>query len=259
MARKSTSRIVEKHFEDVSQYKAANDKEIKESQHSNRLKIKIEDLKTLKPLTKNQKLFFDAYANGEIFMMLSGSAGSGKSFISLSKAIEEVMGKSNPYNQILIIRSAVQTRDIGFIKGDLSQKTEMFESPYEQIFADLFNRKDAYQRLTEQGYVDFITTTCLRGMTYNNTIIFFDEIQSATYHELVSVLTRCGKNTKLIMAGDTKQNDLIKKSSEVSGLPQFIKVAETMQEFCRVHFLPEDIVRSGLVRSWLLAEERLGF
>lgn len=253
MARKP--KIVDTHFEDLSQYYPPEREKVIQGV-SNRLKLRLDDLKTIKPLTDNQKLFFDSYDNGEIFMMLSGSAGTGKSAISLYKSICEVMDKGNPYNQLLIIRSAVQTRDVGYLKGSLDEKVSIYESPYEQIFSELFGKKDAYTRLSEQGYVDFTTTTSLRGMTFSNTIVVFDEVQSCTYHELSSVISRLGNNSKFIMCGDIKQNDLLKKSNEVSGLPQFIKVAETMKEFCRIHFTPEDIVRSGLVKSWIMAEEK---
>lgn len=256
MSRKSATKIVDRHFEDTMQYQQpANDNKVVQGP-SNRIKLKIEDLKTISPLTKNQRLFFDTYDAGEIFIMLSGSAGTGKSAISLYKSICEVMDKGNPYNQLLIVRSAVQTRDVGYLKGSLDEKVSIYESPYEQIFAELFGKKDAYTRLKEQGYVEFTTTTALRGMTFSNTIVVFDEIQSCTYHELSSVISRLGRNSKFIMCGDIKQNDLLKKSNEVSGLPHFVKIAETMKEFRQINFTPEDIVRSGLVKSWIMAEEK---
>lgn len=222
---------------------------------SNRLKMRIEDLKTFAPLTENQQLFFENYKLGDYFMMLSGSAGTGKSFISIYKSLEEVMDKGTPYYRLIIIRSAVQTRDVGFLKGSLEEKTSLYEAPYEQIASTLFGKKEAYQRLKEQGYIEFITTTAIRGMSLDNAIVIVDECQSMTYHELSTVITRVGHQSKIIFVGDTKQNDLIKKSSETSGLPQFIQVAETMSEFTRIHFTPDDIVRSGLVKSWIVAEE----
>jgi len=252
MARKPATRIVDIHFEDTKYHQASNDRT---PPASNRLKLRIEDLKTFKPLTENQAAFYNSYAVGEYFMMLSGSAGTGKSFIALYKAICECMDKGNPFNKVLIVRSAVQTRDVGYLKGSLDEKTSIYEMPYEQIFYTLFGRKDAYQRLTEQCHVEFITTTAIRGISIDNAIIIVDECQSMTYHELSTVITRVGHESKIIFIGDTKQNDLLKKSTEVSGLPQFIKVAETMDEFCRIHFTPDDIVRSGLVKSWIMAEE----
>jgi predicted ribonuclease YlaK len=252
-------KIVDTHFEDTAKYNApANDKVIQGAQ-SNRLKMRIEDLRTFRPLTENQGLFFDSYKVGEYFMMLSGSAGTGKSFIALYKALEEVMDKSNSFNRVLIVRSAVQTRDVGFLKGSLDEKTSIYELPYEQIADTLFGKKDAYQRLKEQGYIEFTTTTALRGLSIDNSIVIVDECQNMTWGELSTVITRIGHQSKIIFVGDTKQNDLTKKSSEVSGMPDFLTVANSMPEFCRIHFTPEDIVRSSLVKSWIIACENLGF
>ena len=251
-------KIVDTHFEDTAKYNApANDKVIQGVQ-SNRLKMRIEDLRTFKPLTENQGIFFNSYKVGEYFMMLSGSAGTGKSFIALYKSLEEVMDKGNSFNQVLIVRSAVQTRDVGFLKGSLEEKTSLYELPYEQICSTLFNKKDAYQRLKEQGYIEFTTTTALRGLSIDNSIVIVDECQNMTWGELSTVITRIGHQSKIIFVGDTKQNDLTKKSSEVSGMPDFLAVANIMSEFCRIHFTPEDIVRSSLVKSWIIACEKLG-
>jgi len=256
MARKPATRIVDIHFEDTKYHQASNDRT---PPASNRLKLRIEDLKTFKPLTENQNLFFDSYKMGEYFMFLSGSAGTGKSFIALYKAIEEVMDKGNSFNQVLIVRSAVQTRDVGFLKGSLEEKTSLYELPYEQIADTLFGKKGVYTRLKEQGYVEFTTTTALRGLSIDNSIVIVDECQNMTWGELSTVITRIGHQSKIIFVGDTKQNDLTKKSNEISGMPDFLKVANSMDEFCRIHFTPEDIVRSSLVKSWIIACEKLGF
>lgn len=258
MARKPSSRLVDTHFEDLSKYHQPTNDKVVQGIQSNRLKMRIEDLKTVKALTENQQLFFDSYKLGEYFMFLSGSAGTGKSFIALYKALEETMDKGNSFNQVLIVRSAVQTRDVGFLKGSLEEKTSLYELPYEQISATLFNKKDAYQRLKEQGYIEFTTTTALRGLSIDNSIVIVDECQNMTWGELSTVITRIGHQSKIIFVGDTKQNDLTKKSSEVSGMPDFLTVANSMPEFCRIHFTPEDIVRSSLVKSWIIACEKLG-
>jgi phosphate starvation-inducible protein PhoH len=256
MARKPRSKIVDRHFEDSSSY---NKPEPQNTQApSNRLKIRIEDLKTIKPMTDNQKMFFDSYAEGEEFIMLSGSAGTGKSYIAIYKALEEILDKSNPYNRVLIVRSAVQTREVGFTKGSLEEKGAIYEAPYEQICSNLFNKKEAYSRLKEQGYVEFTTTTCLRGQTFDNTIVIADECENFTFAEFSTIITRTGRDSKIIFAGDTKQNDLTKKSNDVSGMRDFIKVADSMKEFCHINFTSADIVRSGLVKSFIIACEKLG-
>jgi len=222
------------------------------------LKIRIDDLKTFDPLTENQKLFFDAYKRQDYFMMLSGSAGVGKSFIALYKALEEVLDKSNPFKKVIIVRSAVQGRDMGFTPGSVEDKMSLYEQPYHQICETLFGRKDAYQRLCEQDFIQFVSTSFLRGCTFDDAIVVVDECQSMTFHELSSIVTRVGYRSKIIFCGDTKQNDLIKNKHDISGLGDFLRVAETMPEFSRIHFTPEDICRSSLVKSWIIACEKLG-
>lgn len=251
-------KIVDTHFEDLSKYQPSNDKLVQGIQ-SNRLKMRIEDLKTFKPLTENQKSFFESYNLGEYFMMLSGSAGTGKSFIALYKALEEVMDKSNSFNQVLLVRSAVQTRDVGFLKGSLEEKTSIYEDPYIQICSILFGKKDAYQRLKEQGFIEFTTTTAMRGMSFDNSVVILDECQNCTFQELDTVVTRIGHQSKILFVGDTGQNDLLKKSSEVTGMPIFIQIANSMDEFCRIHFTSADIVRSSLVKQYIIAKETLGY
>ena len=222
-------------------------------------RIKIDDLKTFTPLTENQKLFFSSYKVGEYFMMLSGSAGTGKSFIALYKALEEVMDRSNSFETLLIVRSAVQTRDVGFLKGTLEEKTSLYEEPYVQICSILLDRKDAYQKLKEQGVIQFTTTTAMRGMSFDNSIVVVDECQNMTFQELDTVVTRIGHQSKIIFVGDTSQNDLLKKSNDCTGMPDFIKIATSMKEFVRIHFTSADIVRSSLVKSYIIAKENLGF
>lgn len=259
MARKPSSKLVDTHFEDISKYHQPTNDKVVQGIQSNRLKMRIEDLKTVKALTENQQLFFDSYKLGEYFMMLSGSAGTGKSFIALYKALEEVMDKSNSFNQVLIVRSAVQTRDVGFLKGSLEEKTSLYEDPYVQICSTLFNKKDAYKRLKEQGYIEFTTTTAMRGMSFDNSVVILDECQNCTFQELDTVVTRIGHQSKIIFVGDTGQNDLLKKSSEVTGMPIFIQIANSMDEFCRIHFTSADIVRSSLVKQYIIAKETLGY
>jgi phosphate starvation-inducible PhoH-like protein len=225
---------------------------------TNCLKLKIDNLKSFSPLTENQKKFFDSYRQGDYFMALLGSAGTGKSFIALYKALEEVMDKGNPFSTLVIVRSAVQTRDIGFTPGSLEEKMAIYEEPYNQICSTLFGRKDSYQRLKEQGHIEFASTTALRGCSFDNSVVIFDECQNASFRELDTVLTRIGHNSKIIFCGDFSQNDLIKKQSDVSGLPDFLRIAEEMTEFTKVVFTPDDIVRSSLVRNWIIAKEKLG-
>lgn len=217
------------------------------------LKIKLDNLKTFDPLTENQKLFFDAYKRGDYFIALHGVAGTGKTFIALYKALEEVLDKSNPFNKIIVVRSAVQSREIGHLPGDVGEKMEIYQQPYRQICETLFGRRDAYQRLEEQGYIEFISTSFIRGMSFDDAIIIVDEVQNMNFEEIDTVMTRVGYRSKIIWCGDYRQTDL-RKNNDKSGLLKFFDISYHMNAFTRIEFTVEDIVRSSLVKDYILAK-----
>ena len=221
---------------------------------TNRLKLRIDDLHTFKPLTENQKKFFDAYRMGDYFIALHGVAGTGKTFCALYKAIEEVLDKGNPFNQIIIVRSAVQGREIGHLPGDVNEKMEIFQQPYRQICETLFDRKDAWDRLEEQHHIQFISTSFIRGMSFDNAIIIVDEMQNLNYEEIDTVMTRVGHQSKIIWCGDYRQTDLTKKKNDVTGILKFLDIAMHMKAFTRIEFTVDDIVRSSLVKDYILAK-----
>jgi len=223
---------------------------------NNTLKIRIDDLKTFDPLTGNQKLFFDAYKRGDYFVALHGVAGTGKTFCALYKAIEEVLEKSNPFNKIIVVRSAVQSREIGHLPGDVNEKMEIYEQPYRQICQTLFDRKDAWDRLEEQGHITFISTSFIRGMSFDDAIIIVDEMQNLTYEEIDTVMTRVGYRSKIIWCGDYRQTDLNKRKNDVTGILKFFDIAQHMSAFTRIEFTVDDIVRSSLVKDYILAKLR---
>lgn len=226
---------------------------------SNALKLKLDHLKTFEPLTDNQRKFFDAYKNGDYFIGLFGSAGTGKTFCSLYRAFEEVMDKTNSFQRVVVVRSCVQTRDVGFLPGSLDEKQEIYELPYKEISATLFDRPDAWDRLKEQGYARFISTTAIRGISIDDAVVVVDEAQSMTWHELSTIMTRVGYRSKIVFVGDWRQNDLVKSKHDTSGLLEFLNVARKMKEYTEFVFTAHDIVRSSLVKSFILACEESGY
>jgi len=219
---------------------------------NNRLKIRLDDMDVISPLTDNQKTFFDFYDNGETFMLLHGVAGTGKTYIALYKALEEVLDKSSGYHQVIIVRSAVPAREIGHLPGDEKEKTEVYKEPYIEICSNLFNRSDAFQRLQEQGACNFLITSFLRGVTLDNSIIIVDECQNLCDSEINTIMTRVGTNSKIIFCGDFRQTDLNKKN-DMSGLKKFINIAKMMTSFKLIEFSANDIVRSDIVKQYILA------
>lgn len=226
------------------------------AQTNNALRLKIDHLKTFTPLTDNQKLFYDAYKRGDYFMALHGVAGTGKTFIAVYKALEEVLDKTNPFNKIIIVRSAVQSREMGHLPGDIDEKLDIYQQPYRQICHTLFDRKDAYDRLAEQGHIEFISTSFIRGMSFDDAIIIVDEMQNMTFEEIDTVMTRVGYRSKIIWCGDYRQTDLNKKKNDVSGILKFFDIAYHMGAFTKIEFEADDIVRSSLVKDYILAKIR---
>ena len=223
---------------------------------NNHLKLRIDDLKTFDPLTENQRKFFNAYKTGDYFIALHGVAGTGKTFCALYKAIEEVLDKSNPFNKIIVVRSAVQSREIGHLPGDVNEKMEIYQQPYRQICETLFGRRDAWDRLEEQHHIEFISTSFIRGMSFDDAIIIVDEMQNMTYEEIDTVMTRVGYRSKIIWCGDYRQTDLNKKKNDVSGILKFFDIAMHMKSFTRIEFEVDDIVRSSLVKDYIIAKMR---
>ncbi len=212
-------------------------------------------LKTIEPITENQKLAFQQWKNGQN-LLLHGLAGTGKSFISLYLALKEIYNPKSFYKNILIVRSVVPTRDMGFLPGSIKEKTKVYEQPYQGICSDLFGRGDAYEVLKTKHIVDFTTTSFIRGNTFHDTIVIVDEVNNLTFHELDSVITRLGNNCRIMLCGDYRQSDLV-YNDDRSGLFTFMKVLDMIKSFSHVEFEIDDIVRSGLVKEYIIAKTKL--
>lgn len=210
------------------------------------------DLRTIRPLTPTQEDMFHAFFNGKN-ICAHGTAGTGKSFVALFLALSELLGRQS-VDKIIIVRSVVPSRDIGFLPGTLEEKTAVYELPYMSIFKELLGKSSSYNDMKEAGLVEFTTTSFLRGITWDNAIIVVDEGQNMRFDEINTIMTRLGENTRILFTGDLVQTDL-RKASEQTGMADFLTVIRNMAEFADVSFNRYDIVRGPLVKSWIAACE----
>lgn len=218
--------------------------------------LKIEHLITVQPMTLSQEVVFTAWDDGSHIVM-SGSAGSGKTFVAMYLALEDVLDKKNSdWEKVVICRSIVPTREIGFLPGSLDEKIDAYTAPYRQICTELFDDKGAYDKLVKQGVVEFVSTSHIRGTTFNDCIIVVDEMQNLNAHELDSIITRVGKNCKILFCGDYYQSDFV-KTGDKQGIIHFMKILELMKMFTVVEFTWADIVRSDFVRDYIMTKEML--
>lgn len=217
------------------------------------MNIRIDDLVTIEPITERQKNAFAAWRDGDN-MALVGTAGTGKTFLALYLALEEVMDKSTPYDCVRIIRSVVPTRDVGYLPGTIEEKLNAYTGPYRAITSELFKDEKAYDKLLHNKYIAFESTSYIRGLTYDNTIVIVDEMQNLNFHELDSVITRIGHCSKIIFCGDYYQSDF-KSENDKKGINTFLNIVEQLKHFTIVDFNWEDIVRSGLVRDYIMTKE----
>ena len=224
--------------------------------------INADLLVDIEPLTKNQEKFFEEYdANKHLFAY--GCAGTGKTFIALYKALKQVLSDDNPYEKIYIVRSLVATREIGFLPGDHEDKSSLYQIPYKNMVKYMFEMPtDAdfemlYGNLKTQETISFWSTSFIRGTTLDNAIVIVDECQNLNFHELDSIITRIGQDSKIMFCGDGVQSDL-RNNNERNGISDFIKIITRMESFAVVEFELEDIVRSGLVKEYILAKNSLG-
>ena len=214
---------------------------------------RFESLKVIEPLTKSQEKVFKAFEKNN-HLCLSGCAGTGKTFLAMYLALEEVMSGKSKAEKIIIVRSIVPTRDIGFLPGDRAEKESTYLYPYIAICAELFGDPMAWAKLVAKKQVEFLTTSFVRGITLRNSIVIIDEMQNLTFHELDSIITRLGDNCRLIMCGDYYQTDLEKKNDKC-GILEFMEIIEQMKYFYSIEFGWQDIVRSGLVRDYIMTKE----
>jgi predicted ribonuclease YlaK len=224
--------------------------------------IDADQMRDISPLTPAQEKVFEEYGNQKN-LFLYGAAGTGKTFVSLYLALKDVLNERTPYDKVYMVRSLVSTREIGFLPGDHEDKSSLYQIPYKNMVKYMFEMPDEasfemlYGNLKNQGTISFWSTSFIRGTTLDNCVIIVDESQNLNFHELDSIITRVGQDTKIIFCGDVNQTDLI-KTNERNGVLNFMSILQTMDEFSMVEFGIEDIVRSGLIKSYLISKMNLG-
>jgi len=229
-------------------------KKNKEISSSNLLKIK--------PITESQKTVFETWKKGQN-QFLFGCAGTGKTFVSLYLAMQDVLSLQTKYEKVVLVRSLIPTREIGFLPGDEEDKAALYQVPYQNMVQFMFEQpneqafKMLYDRLKSQGSLYFLSTSFLRGLTFDNTIIIVDECQNLNFHELDTITTRVGQDSKIVFCGDFFQTDLL-KTGDKNGLHDFLRILEEMKDFNCTEFNIGDIVRSGFVRDYLIQKTKLG-
>lgn len=231
-----------------------NLKAINEFNSGNTKRLSINDLRAIKPLNEPQSKMFESYFSGN-FILANGSAGTGKTYAAIFLGLNDILKKNSKQKKMIIVRSAVPSREIGHLPGDTKDKLEPYEEPYRAIFGDLLGRPTAYDKMVKQGKVNFVPTSFIRGLTWDDAVIIIDEIQNMTFYEINSVITRVGANSKLIMIGDQIQTDLYRRKNDLSGMKDFLSVMRKMGEFDEITFTKNDIVRSAFVKAWICALE----
>ena len=223
--------------------------------------INTDAMVDIKPLTKNQERFFEAYEKGKNIFAY-GAAGTGKTFVALYLALRDVLNEITPYEKVYVVRSLVSTREIGFLPGDHEDKSFLYQIPYKNMVKYMFEMPTdsdfemLYANLKNQGTVSFWSTSFIRGTTLDNAIIIVDEFQNLNFHELDSIITRIGQDSKIMFCGDATQSDLV-KSAEKNGIADFMRILRTMPSMDIIEFGVDDIVRSGLCKEYLIAKMEL--
>ena len=231
-------------------------------QMKRRKPINTDFLRDIEPLTPNQQILFNSYDSGKNIVAY-GCAGTGKTFITLYNALRDVLDEKTPYEKIYIVRSLVATREIGFLPGDHEDKSSLYQIPYKAMVKYMFEmRTEAdfqmlYGNLRAQETIDFWSTSFIRGTTFDKAIIIVDEFQNLNYHELDSIMTRVGQDSKIMFCGDATQTDLVREN-EKNGIVDFMRILRLMGSIDIIEFGVEDIVRTGLVKEYILAKMELG-
>jgi len=211
------------------------------------------DIQYVEGKTANQTKFMEAFENNDLVIGV-GYPGTGKTYLALYMALTE-LEINKEFEKIYIVRSSVSSRNLGFMPGNANDKMKEYEKPYMSNVNDLYGRGDAYNILKQKGIIEFSPTSYLRGQTFNNCIVILDEFQNLSFQELTTVITRFGENCKMVVIGDTGQDDLTsERYKEFSGARDLMKITNKMKNVETVYMGVNDIVRSGFVRDFIIAQ-----
>ena len=217
----------------------------------------------IKPITDNHKIVFDSWKKDK-HQFMYGSAGTGKTFVSLYLGLRDVLDLKTPYDKVILVRSLIPTREIGFLPGDEEDKAALYQVPYQNMVRWMFKMpneqsfNNLYDKLKSQGSLFFLSTSFLRGLTFDNSVIIVDECQNLNFHELDTIITRVGQDSRIVFCGDFGQTDL-QKTSEKNGIYNFLHILQEMEEFNCIEFGIGDIVRSGFIRNYIINKIKMGF
>lgn len=212
------------------------------------------NMRDIRPITDSQIEAYEQWDKGRN-LILSGAAGSGKTFIALYLALQELI--KNRKKRLVILRSVVPTRDIGFLPGTQEEKEAAYLTPYIGVISEIFkNNPTLFTSFLKSGTVEFLTTSYIRGITLKDAIVVVDEFQNCNFHELDSIITRIGKGSRVIFSGDYYQSDFTNRK-EKEGIGEFLKIIESLKHFKKIDFTWKDCVRSGMVRDYLMTKEKM--
>ena len=229
---------------------------VRRKSNNNTMQIRLDDLLEYDPITANQEKAYTAW-DEDYHLVLAGSAGTGKTFMGMYLGLEYVLDPNTSADKLVIVRSMVPTRDMGFLPGSKADKEDAFLSPYRAIAHELFGDTSSYNKGVSAKKIEFTSTSYIRGLTLDNCVVLVDEMQNLNFHELDSMITRVGRNSRVIFCGDYRQSDF-QRADEKEGIIKFLTIVEHLQKFEVIHFGWEDIVRSDFVRDYIMTKEMLG-
>lgn len=226
-------------------------------QPNNTMTVRLDDLLEYEPLTQTQEKAYESWDEGNN-LVLAGSAGTGKTFVGMYLGLETILDSNSTQDKLIIVRSMVPTRDMGYLPGTKAEKEEAYIAPYRAIACDLFGDKGSWNKAISSNKILFESTSFIRGITFDNAVILVDEMQNLNFHELDSVITRVGINSRIIFSGDHVQSDF-KYDDDKSGIYKFLQIVEQLKNFDIINYGWQDIVRSDFVRDYIMTKEMLGY